>query len=583
MKFIDRYCCVFAAIVCLFLTNGRGYSDVLALEEDYSLLTKGSEEDRGALKKLNELLEKAYKDRDVVKGWLNEYAKQEQKTYARVVNLFSKFEKSEQKRLAQDLKKGELSETFKDRLDAKNLQISFQRLEAERGYIEKIRTLYERLESKILEAESTRDQLGRRMVAGVQADSLREKEEAIDELSRFLDEAQKKLDVWKENDRKQKESLVDSILKDSKTRPKDKRSGVAKSSTDDVASYDKTEENKADLLEQEGVDQEPTKEPEADLVEVGEDALADPEADLVKTDEESPTEQEVDEGDLLEQEIQQEEVDENEKSSSPEERQEEPIKEESNWTGVVQTAGANESAVSSKSKNYVRGVDLELASKPVILQTEERDGDAQTNEEFGRRQSLSVQNVEFAFRFCPNSAQGEDEGFWIQETETTQEQWFAAGVGTTRQCSFKGAKLPVENVDWNACAMFVDRLNKLNVAPKGWRFAIPTITQWERARELGQSAVDLASLAEYAWFGENSDKKTHEVGAKKSDALGLYDMTGNVWEWTCGVDQTGRARIVCGASWNNLPQNGALTERFACSPSACGNNLGLRLVLVRQK
>jgi len=566
MKSVVRYCCIFALFASLCLTNDRVYSDELGSDEDYSMLTKGSEEDRSVLKKLNELLEKANKSRDVVKSWLGEYSKQERKTYARVVDLFSKFEKAEQKQLVQDLKKGELSEPFRDRLDAQNLLICFQRLEVERNYLEKIKFLHDRLSAKILEAESTREIVAQRIVADVQPDKFREKEEVVDELSKFLDETQQKLDVWKENDRKQKESLLDSIVKDSKNKLTLQDAPVVPS--DDA---EQTVDDSVQDVDQEIVE-EPSKEQEIEQEENVEAPFEDQEADQEEIVKEIPEEQEVKE-EQQEVEALSEERDIDEKTELKERRREKTNRKKDGWKKVKQASDVEEADL-PKPMFYVTATDLQQASNEVEIQTNA----AASNQ----RQIISVGKVEIAFRLCSGIDRENGEDFWIQETETTQEQWFAVVPKTTRPCGFNGAKLPVENVDWNACVNFVKRLNELNVAPEGWAFTIPTEAQWEYAWKLGDKKDNLASLVEYAWFGENSDKKTHEVATKKPDALGLYDMSGNVWEWTRSTDASGKALIVRGASWNNLPQNGTLTDSFKCAAQTCGNNLGLRLALVRK-
>jgi len=585
MKFGVRYCYIFALLVCLFLTNGRVYSDVPSSSTNGVPLAGSLEEDRDLLQTLDELLEQANRDRDVAEDYLKEHVDQERKTRADAVNLFSKFEKSEQKQLANDLKEGELSEAFRDRVDAQNLWFALQRLEIEQGRVEKIRTFHKELSDKISEAETVRNRI-RHMFSDAQDDNLREEEKFVVEFSKFLDDAHKKLETWKKNDRRSSGDIVDLLVKDSEDqieetqRRENASEGKEFVSNNGWSRVDVEKREEREFGEQEDLDAD-------NLLEQGSEQL--------NVDVNILLEQEDGVGNLIEQAMESEKGAE-EESTAPqvefngeqdvkneenvekklkgqEVEEEESVQEEGQWTEVKQATNLKD-AVSTRPEKITTETNLRPAAKPKTLSTKERSRE---------RQTFSVQNVEFAFRLCPGSDSKSDGEFWIQETEITQEQWFALGMRTTRPCGFNGARLPVENVDLNACVAFVQRLNAYNVAPEGWSFSIPTEAQWELAWQAGGNGTKTASLGERAWFGENSDNKTHEVGTRKPDALGLYDMSGNVWEWTRSTDGTGRAWIVCGASWNNLPQNGTLVNRFACNAKTCGNNLGLRLVLVRKQ
>jgi formylglycine-generating enzyme required for sulfatase activity len=123
--------------------------------------------------------------------------------------------------------------------------------------------------------------------------------------------------------------------------------------------------------------------------------------------------------------------------------------------------------------------------------------------------------------------------FYLGKCEVTQEQWKA--IMGTNPSFRKGAKLPVETVSWIDCQALINKLNEKFGRP-GVKFSLPTEAQWEYACRGGNSTRfsfgdDKASLGEYAWYGRNSDKKTHPVGRKKPNSWGLYDMHGNVGEW----------------------------------------------------
>ncbi len=223
----------------------------------------------------------------------------------------------------------------------------------------------------------------------------------------------------------------------------------------------------------------------------------------------------------------------------------------------------------------------------------------------GTRKTLNYKGVEFSFRYCPsgiftmgspsdengrwgNEPQREvniDEGFWICETETTQAQWDAVGLKKEEYCRFKGAKLPVENVSWHESDSFIKKLNALNVAPEGWRFALPTEEQWEYACRAGTSGSTYGvSLDEAAWYGETLNSgSTHEVGTKKPNNWGVYDMLGNVWEWTSSRYNGGSSFVDRGGGWNFVAQYCRPAERHYYVPTYCYVNLGFRGVLVRSE
>lgn len=157
----------------------------------------------------------------------------------------------------------------------------------------------------------------------------------------------------------------------------------------------------------------------------------------------------------------------------------------------------------------------------------------------GVRMVKKINGVDFAFRWCPpgtftmgllesesrrpfHETQHQvtlSKGFWIMETEVTQRQWQA--VMGYNPSHFKDDNCPVENVSWDECQAFCRKTE----------LQIPTEAQWEYACRAGKPGLYAGNIGEMAWFKSNSGKRTHPVGTKRSNAWGLFDMYGNVYEW----------------------------------------------------
>jgi formylglycine-generating enzyme required for sulfatase activity len=132
------------------------------------------------------------------------------------------------------------------------------------------------------------------------------------------------------------------------------------------------------------------------------------------------------------------------------------------------------------------------------------------------------------------------EPFYMGKYEVTQKQWYA--IMKTNPAYFNSEKIgsdtrnhPVENVSWNDAQEFIKKLNEKEGTNK---YRLPTEAEWEYAARAGTQSKwsfgdDENQLKDYAWYGSNSDSKTHPVGQKKPNGFGLFDMHGNVWEWTC--------------------------------------------------
>ena len=219
--------------------------------------------------------------------------------------------------------------------------------------------------------------------------------------------------------------------------------------------------------------------------------------------------------------------------------------------------------------------------------------------------------------------------FWISPYEVTQEEYFEVMSGyddgerfISTPSWFPGDKNPVESVSWYDAIVFCNFLSmqenltpcytiKNSTDPRDWGippdskeaedynawamvtcdfnangYRLPTETEWEYAARGGQTGITDDSwnydysgsntINEVAWYSSNSESKTHEVGKKQANSLGLYDMSGNVWEWCW--NNVGIERTVRGSSWNGDIYSCRVSESFSISPWTRGKYYGFRLV-----
>ncbi len=179
--------------------------------------------------------------------------------------------------------------------------------------------------------------------------------------------------------------------------------------------------------------------------------------------------------------------------------------------------------------------------------------------------------------------------FLMGRYEVTQALWenIMEKTATPNPSRFKGPDLPVENVSWEDCRTFLIKLNsKPIVKLRGQIYRFPTEEEWEYACRAGAGGaycrlangteVTEGTLDNVAWFADNCDKQTHPVGQKEPNAFGLYDMHGNVWEWTSTEEETDR--VTKGGGWNGDAGRCESSNRNRFFPSHCFAFLGFRLV-----
>ena len=192
--------------------------------------------------------------------------------------------------------------------------------------------------------------------------------------------------------------------------------------------------------------------------------------------------------------------------------------------------------------------------------------------------------------------------YFIGQTEVTQELWTA--IMGSNPSGFKGKNLPVENVTWNACHDFINRLNKLlhdsDHLAKGRNFSLPSEAQWEYAarggnKSQGYKYAGSNDIDAVAWTRGNTDR-THPVTSKMPNELGLYDMSGNVWEWVedyyapynpadqrdpvNNKDKSSGLVIKRGGSWYySQEERFTPTFRYGYYTSITDSSIGVRLCL----
>jgi formylglycine-generating enzyme required for sulfatase activity len=183
--------------------------------------------------------------------------------------------------------------------------------------------------------------------------------------------------------------------------------------------------------------------------------------------------------------------------------------------------------------------------------------------------------------------------FYLGKYPVTQGQWERI-MAENPSMFQKGPMYPVEQVSWSDVSGFIRRLNVMT--PGEGHFRLPTEAEWEYAARSGGKKEVYAGgddIRLLAWFSENSEGSTQPVGLKAPNGLGLFDMSGNVWEWcqdiyapeaaaALGRERSAEAndareRVIRGGSWNLDAWSARCSRRFGFPEDYFGAGLGFRL------
>jgi formylglycine-generating enzyme required for sulfatase activity len=182
--------------------------------------------------------------------------------------------------------------------------------------------------------------------------------------------------------------------------------------------------------------------------------------------------------------------------------------------------------------------------------------------------------------------------FAIGKFEVTQSQWLS--IMNSNWSGFKAQNHPIDGISWDDAQEFVRRLSSIT----GKKYRLPSEAEWEYAARAGSGAdyhfgYKVAELDRYAWFGGNSVGSTHPVGEKAPNSSGVYDIYGNVSEWTedCwnedykGAPNDGTSwekgdcelKVIRGGSWLDQAENAGSASRRAANKRTQNQSIGFRV------
>ncbi|MCR4965360.1 MAG: formylglycine-generating enzyme family protein [Bacteroidales bacterium] len=295
---------------------------------------------------------------------------------------------------------------------------------------------------------------------------------------------------------------------------------------------------------------------------------------------------------------------------------------------ICSLAGYSQSEATSPRMSF----NITKEVKPPLRVEEPRSIDEDGNHAIDSNLTFTVSGVTFkmvyvqggTFTMGCTSEQGDDcysdenpahsvtlSDYWIGETEVTQALWKAVMGSTVSQQRDKvnsswslrgeGSSYPMYYVSWEEAVQFCSKLNSMvsSQLPSGWKFSLPTEAQWEYAarggnKKSGYKYAGGNSIGEVAWYDGNGGSGTHPVKGKSPNALGLYDMTGNVWEWcsdwygsySSGAQtnpegpSSGSLRVLRGGSWSGSARHCRVPRRFNINPAYRFSDFGFRLSIV---